>query len=68
MTLTIKTLPHYFPEVFAQRVILSVLVFLALCVVIVLLYKCLKIDKCVDYPIAVCCCSVVFHGYRAVLP
>lgn len=45
MTLTIKTLPHYFPEVFAQRVILSVLVFLALCVVIVLLYKCLKIDK-----------------------
>lgn len=45
MTATIKTLPHYFPEVFAQRVILSVLIFLALCVVIVLLYKCHKIDK-----------------------
>lgn len=45
MIATIKTLPHYFPEVFAQRVILSVLIFLALCVVTVLLYKCHKIDK-----------------------
>ena len=45
MTATIKTLPHYFPEVFAQRVILSVLIFLALCVVISLLYKDQKINK-----------------------
>ena len=45
MTATIKTLPHYFPEVFAQRVILSVLIFLALCVITVLLYKSKKIDK-----------------------
>ena len=39
MTLTIKTLPHYFPEVFAQRVILSVLIFVALCILWVVLYK-----------------------------
>lgn len=45
MPATIKTLPHYFPEIFAQRVILSVLIFVALCVVIFLLYKSYKIDK-----------------------
>lgn len=45
MTATIKTLPHYFPEVFAQRVILSALIFVALCVTTVLLYKSKKIDK-----------------------
>lgn len=45
MTATIKTLPHYFPEVFAQRVIISLLIFVALCVITVLLYKSKKIDK-----------------------
>lgn len=39
MTATIKTLPHYFPEVFAQRVILSALILVALCVLWVVLYK-----------------------------
>ena len=38
MIATIKTLPHYFPEVFAQRVILSVLIFVALCVLWGILY------------------------------
>lgn len=39
MTATIKTLPHYFPEIFAQRVILSALIFVALCVLWAVLYK-----------------------------
>ena len=45
MTATIKTLPHYFPEIFAQRVILSALILVTLCVMTVLLYKHHKIDK-----------------------
>ncbi len=38
MTATIKTLPSEFPGIFAQRMILSLLLFIALCVLSVVLY------------------------------
>ena len=44
MTGTIKTLPHYFPEVFAQRIIISIMLLAALCVLFVLLFKHKKIN------------------------
>ena len=44
MTGSIKALPHYFPEVFAQRIIISIIVLAALCVLFVLLFKHKKIN------------------------
>ena len=42
---TIKTLPHYFPGIFAQRIVLSVLLLIALCILSVVLYRAGKYDK-----------------------
>ena len=42
---TIKTLPHYFPGIFAQRIVLSVLLLIALCILSVVLYRSGKYDK-----------------------
>lgn len=39
MTATVKTLPHYFPEIFVNRIIISVIVFAVFCAVSILLYK-----------------------------
>lgn len=45
MTFTIKTLPEYFPEVFARRIIISVIVFVAFCAVSIFLFQRQKINK-----------------------
>ena len=45
MLLTIKTLPSEFPGIFAQRMILSLLLFIALCVLSVVLYRSGKYNK-----------------------
>ena len=42
---TIKTLPHYFPGIFVQRIVLSLLLLIALCVLSVVLYRSGKYDK-----------------------
>ena len=43
--LTIKTLPNEFPDLFVQRIILSLLLFVSLCVLVVVLYRSGKIIK-----------------------
>ena len=45
MLITIRTLPHYFPEVFVNRIIISVLVFVVFCAVTIFLYKRQKFNK-----------------------
>ena len=45
LLLTIKTLPSEFPGIFAQRMILSLLLFIALCVLSVVLYRSGKFNK-----------------------
>ena len=45
MFVTIKTLPEYFPEIFVNRIIISVIVFAVFCIVTVILYKCRRFDK-----------------------
>ena len=45
MTATVTTLPHYFPEVFAFRVIISVLLLALLIFSACMLYKKKKVDK-----------------------
>ena len=45
LLLTIKTLPSEFPGIFAQRMILSLLLFIALCVLSVVLYRSGKYNK-----------------------
>ena len=45
MTATIKTLPHYFPDLFVNRIIISVIAFVVFCIVTVILYKCCKFNK-----------------------
>lgn len=45
MIVTIKTLPHYFPEVFAQRIILSVIILLGLFALFFVLYFRKRISK-----------------------
>lgn len=45
MIVTIKTLPHYFPEIFVNRIILSVIAFAVFCIIMVILYKCRRFDK-----------------------
>lgn len=45
MIATIKTLPSEFPGVFAQRIVLSLLLLIALCILSVVLYRSGKYDK-----------------------
>ena len=45
MLLTIKTLPHYFPEIFVNRIIISVLAFAVFCAVTIILYKRQRFNK-----------------------
>ena len=45
MTATVRTLPHYFPEIFVNRIIISVLAFAVFCIITVLLYKRRRFDK-----------------------
>ena len=45
MVATIRTLPHYFPEIFVNRIIISVLAFAAFCTVTIILYKRQRFNK-----------------------
>lgn len=45
MVVTIRTLPHYFPEIFVNRIIISVIVFALFCAVSIFLYKKHKFNK-----------------------
>ena len=45
MLATIRTLPHYFPEIFVNRIIISVIAFAAFCAVSIFLYKKHKFNK-----------------------
>ena len=45
MTVTIKSPPHYFPEIFMNRIIISAIAFAVFCMVTVILYKCRRFDK-----------------------
>ena len=67
MTGTIKTLPHYFPEVFAQRIIISIMLLAALCVLFVLLFKHKKINVIQLVASLVFSAYVVFVLYYTVL-
>ena len=67
MTGTIKTLPHYFPEVFVQRIIISIMLLAALCVLFVLLYKHKKINVIQLVASLVFSAYVVFVLYYTVL-
>ena len=45
MLATIRTLPHYFPEIFVNRIIISVIAFAVFCAVSIFLYKKHKVNK-----------------------
>ena len=45
MLSTIRTLPHYFPEIFVNRIIISVIAFMLFCAVSIFLYKKHKFNK-----------------------
>lgn len=45
MYATIRTLPHYFPEIFVNRIIISVIAFAVFCAVSIFLYKRHKFNK-----------------------
>ena len=45
MVATIRTLPHYFPEIFVNRIIISVIAFALFCAVSIFLYKKHKFNK-----------------------
>ena len=45
MVATIRTLPHYFPEIFVNRIIISVIAFSVFCAVSIFLYKKHKFNK-----------------------
>ena len=45
MVATIRTLPHYFPEIFVSRIIISVIAFALFCAVSLFLYKRQKFNK-----------------------
>ena len=45
MVATIRTLPHYFPEIFVNRIIISVIAFAVFCAVSIFLYKKHKFNK-----------------------
>ena len=67
MITTIKTLPHYFPEVFVQRIIISILLLAALCVMFVLLFKRKRINVIQLVASLVFSAYVVFVLYYTVL-
>ena len=64
---TIKTLPHYFPEVFAQRIIISIMLLAALCVLFVLLFIHKRINVIQLVASLVFSAYVVFVLYYTVL-
>ena len=45
MLATIRTLPHYFPEIFVNRIIISMIAFAVFCAVSIFLYKKQKFNK-----------------------
>ena len=45
MVATIRTLPHYFPQIFVNRIIISVIAFAVFCAVSIFLYKKHKFNK-----------------------
>ena len=45
MTATVRTLPHYFPEVFVNRIIISTIAFAVFCIITVMLYKRRRFDR-----------------------
>ena len=61
MTATIKTLPQYFPEIFVNRIIISVIAFAVFCVVTVMLYKRRRFDR------AQCVAAILLSLYIVVL-
>lgn len=67
MNATIRTLPHYFPEVFAQRIIISIMLLAALCVLFVLLFKLKKINVIQLVASLIFSAYVVFVLYYTVL-
>ena len=61
MTITIKTLPEYFPEIFVNRIIISAIAFAVFCIVTVILYK----RHCFDR--AQCVAAIMLSMYVVVL-
>ncbi len=67
MTATITTLPHYFPDVFAFRVILSVLLLSLLIFVSYMLYKNKKTDKVQFVCLIALSCYMILMLYHTVI-
>lgn len=67
MIVTIKTLPHYFPEVFAQRIILSVIILLGLFALFIALYFRKRISKNQLIVSLVLCAYIVTVYYFTVI-
>ena len=61
MVVTIRTLPHYFPEIFVNRIIISVIAFALFCTVSIFLYKRHKFNK------AQCFAAILLSLYIVVL-
>ena len=61
MVATIRTLPHYFPEIFVNRIIISVIAFALFCTVSIFLYKRHKFNK------AQCFAAILLSLYIVVL-
>lgn len=61
MLATIRTLPHYFPEIFINRIIISVIAFAVFCAVSIVLYKLHKFNK------AQCFAAILLSLYIVVL-
>ncbi len=61
MTATVRTLPHYFPEIFVNRIILSVIAFAVFCIITVMLYKRRRFDR------AQCVAAILLSLYIVVL-
>ena len=61
MVATIRTLPHYFPEIFVNRIIISVIAFAMFCAVSIFLYKRHKFNK------AQCFAAILLSLYIVVL-
>ena len=61
MTATVRTLPQYFPEIFVNRIILSVIAFAVFCIVTFILYKRHRFD------IAQCIAAILLSLYIVVL-
>ena len=61
MTATVRTLPQYFPEIFVNRIILSVIAFAVFCIITVMLYKRRRFDR------AQCVAAILLSLYIVVL-